>query len=210
MSAYFVTGTGTDVGKTFVTCTLLNARTGARGFKPIISGAPSDAEEIIKASGKGTLDEIALWRFAAPLSPHRAAALENAVIDTNALESWCREKSAGEGLTLIEGAGGVMTPITERYTMRDLAVALKLPVILVTGSYLGSISHTLSAIESLESRGVSIKALVLSESTGSAVTLAEAEAGLMPLLAHIPLRIVQPRVSSWKDAQAIRALAEKL
>jgi dethiobiotin synthetase len=220
MSAYFITATGTGVGKTFTSCALLHAaqkkNVAARAYKPIISGwsddDTTDTAQIIAASGAPcTVEEVSPWRFAAPLSPHRAAALEGKTIDPEALIAWCKQRAqVADGLTIIEGAGGVLVPITPAFTMRDLMVALQLPVILIAGSYLGTISHTLTAIEALESRELSIHAVVISETEGSSVTLAEAVAGLVPLLGTIPLHIVQPRVSSPREATAIAALLDHL
>lgn len=152
------------------------------------------------------IDSISPWRFAAPLSPHRAAALEQQTLDVNALIEWSRARATGEGLTLIEGVGGVMVPLTNTQTSLDWMAALGLPVILVTGSYLGSISHTLTALHALRARGLHVAALVMSENDGSTVTLDEAMAGLAPFITDISLRIVQPRVSSWREATAIHAL----
>lgn len=153
-----------------------------------------------------SIDSISPWRFAAPLSPHRAAALAQQTLDVDALLAWSRARITGEGLTLIEGVGGVMVPLTNHYTSLDWMAALGLPVILVTGSYLGSISHTLTALHALRARGLTVQALVISETEDSSVTLDEAIAGLAPFIADIPLRIVQPRVSSWREATAIHAL----
>lgn len=152
------------------------------------------------------IDNISPWRFAAPLSPHRAAALEGQTLDVNAVIEWSRARTKGEGLTLIEGVGGAMVPLTNTQTSMDWMAALGLPVILVTGSYLGSISHTLTALHALRTRGQHVAALVMSETEGSTVTLDEAITGLAPFIADIPLRIVQPRVSSWREATAIHAL----
>ncbi len=218
MSAYFITATGTGVGKTFTTCALLHAARAAgisaRGLKPVISGwdendPTSDIAMIQQAQGR-TTETTSLYHFTAPLSPHRAALLEGKQIDPKALEAWCHARMVGDGLTLIEGAGGVMVPLTDSYTQLDFMAGLKLPVILVVGSYLGTISHTLTALEVLRTRGLRIAALVMNESENSSVTLAEAEAGLAPFIGDIPLRIVQPRVFSWKEAAAIHTLVETL
>jgi dethiobiotin synthetase len=219
MTAYFITSTGTGVGKTFATCALLHAWRSqgidARGYKPIISGwsddAGTDTAQMIVAGGNvQKIDEVSPWRFAAPLSPHRAAALEGKSIDRLALLDWSREKINPTSITLIEGVGGVMVPLDDRHTVVDWMDALNLPIILVVGSYLGAISHTLTAIECLRVRGLNIAALVMSETADSAVPLAEAEAGLADFIADIPLRVVQPRVSSWREATAIAALAKEL
>ena len=215
MTTYFVAGAGTGVGKTFTTCALLHAsnqRTqSARGFKPVLSGWDSnndnDAAQILTANKhKQTLEEVSPWRFVAPLSPHRAAALEGKSIDTDALIAWTRAQMGGEGMTLIETVGGVMVPLTDNFTTLDWMEAVAAPVVLVTGSYLGSISHTLTALAALRARKLQVAALVMNETEGSSVTLAEAEAGLAPFIRDIPLQIIQPRVSSWQQASAIHVL----
>lgn len=216
MSAYFVTSTGTGVGKTFTTCALLHAAAKkgqqAQGYKPVISGwdgadAMSDTAQIIHASRAGlTVEDISPWRFAAPLSPHRAAALEHKTVDVEALVAWSRAQLGQEGLTLFEGVGGVMVPLTNRYTTLDWMTTLQLPVILVTGSYLGAISHTLTALHALRTHKLHVAALVMSETHGSSVTLEESMAGLAPYIDDIALRIAQPLVSSWREATAIHTL----
>ncbi len=181
MSAYFITGAGTDVGKTFVACGLVRALS-ARAIKPVASGfdagapAASDAGQLLAAMGRPmTEDEIAAicpWRFAAPLSPDMAAACEGKAIDFNAVVEFSRAVKPGETL-LVEGVGGVMVPLDHRHTTLDWMVALGFPVILVGGSYLGAMSHTLSAYEVLRTRGLKIAALVTSESPDSTVSLEE-------------------------------------
>lgn len=219
MSAYFITAAGTGVGKTFTTCALLHAaRTqgiAARGLKPVISGwdesAETDTAQIMAASGnQQTIDQVSPWRFSAPLSPHRAAALEDKAIDIVTLTQWTHEQARIQGLTLIETVGGVMVPLTNDATTLDWMAAVKLPAILVTGTYLGTISHTLTALAALRARAIPVAALILNESDGSTVTLAEAEAGLAPFIGDIPLRIVQPRVSSWQVATDIANLLKEL
>ena len=223
MSAYFIAAVGTGVGKTFTSCALLHAaRQQGRavgGFKPIISGwdagdNQSDTALILRASGTGdAVDVISPWRLAAPLSPHRAATLEGKHIDVDALVDWTRRTVAAAqpaALTLVETVGGVMVPLTDDATTLDWMAAVNLPVIVVTGSYLGAISHTLTALSVLRARSLAVAALVMNESDGSSVTLAEAEAGLAPFVADIPWRVTQPRVSSWEAATAIARLVEKL
>jgi dethiobiotin synthetase len=222
MSAYFITSTGTDIGKTFTTCALLhgaqNSGRAARAIKPLITGwkdgAANDTQALIEAANIGqTVAEVSPLRFAAPLSPHRAAVMDNASIDTHALEQKCHQEimaTPRDALLLIEGAGGVMVPIAPPYGMLDLMAALRVPAILVVGSYLGTISHTLTALAALQMRLIPVHAVVMCESAGSSVTLNEAEAGLFPLLPHLPLRVVQPLVSSWREANEIQALARQL
>lgn len=225
MSPYFVTGTGTNVGKTFTTCALLHAARmqgrNMRGLKPIISGwdeqdTHSDVRQIMEAASSLIPnpqplipDSISPWRFTAPLSPHQAAAMEGREIDVDEATDWLNDQIKNmckNELLLIEGAGGGMTPLTDNSTMLDLMEAVNLPVILVVGSYLGTITHTLTALAALRARGLKVAALVMNASDGNAATLAEAEAGLAPFIRDIPLRITQPRVSSWREARAIHAM----
>ncbi len=102
-----------------------------------------------------------------------------------------------------------MVPLDTRHTTRDWMAALNLPVILVAGSYLGTISHTLTAIAALRAAGLAIHALILNESQYSPVPLAELAASIHTHAA-LPLIVAQPRVSSWREAQAIHAFAREL
>ena len=216
MSAYFVAGAGTGIGKTFTTCALVRGLrmrgVNAQGFKPIISGFDvtdmnSDTAQIIEVNGAShSVDDVSPWRFSAPLSPHRAALLESTSIDTGRLVAWTRSAAQKSAISLIETVGGVMVPLNDTQTTLDWMEEVNLPVILVTGSYLGAINHTLMSLAVLRGRRLSVRAIVLNESEGSTVTLAEAEAGLKPFISDIPLRIVQPRVSSYQQASAIQAM----
>lgn len=178
MSALFVTGTGTDIGKTFVSAALLRALT-AQGLtievsKPVVSGfdpaspAGSDPAELLEAIGRPvtaeTLSAVSPWQFAAPLSPPLAARLEGRQLDFKPVLEHCRARVAIGAPLLIEGAGGVMSPLSDDSTMLDLAAGLSLPVLLVAGSYLGTISHTLTALLALRSAGVGVLAVAISES----------------------------------------------
>src|SRR6185437_8998899 len=118
------------------------------------------------------VDRISPWRFAAPLSPDMAAAAEGKSVDFAALLADSRARIAAKpDVLLIEGVGGIMVPLDDRRTVLDWMEALALPVLLVAGSYLGTISHTLSAVDVLTRRGLKIAALVISESEGSTVGL---------------------------------------
>jgi dethiobiotin synthetase len=156
MSAIFVTAAGTDIGKTFVACGLVRALQ-ARGrkvaaLKPIASGfVPTDPERsdsgrLLAALGRPvtteTIAQVSPWRFAAALSPDMAAAREGRTVDFAAVVGFCRDAVATrDGALLIEGIGGVMTPLDARHTVLDWMAALDIPIVLVAGSYLGAISH---------------------------------------------------------------------
>lgn len=176
----FISGAHTDVGKTYVACAILQAAR-AKGLsvealKPVVSGfdprdwSQSDPGRLLAALGRPltleTLDAISPLRFDAALSPPMAARLQGYDLRLARLTDFCRSGLAASAadLTLVEGVGGVMSPISEDGTGLDLMLALGMPTVLVGGSYLGAISHTLTAIETLRGRGLPIHAVVVSQS----------------------------------------------
>ncbi len=222
MTAFFVTGAGTDIGKTHIACALLRAwRTrglACAAFKPVLSGfdeasaAESDAGRLLSALGAevnaATVNAITPWRYSAPLSPPAAARAEGRDIPYGAVVEACRRLiGAHDGAALIEGAGGVMSPIAADKTNLDLIAALNLPALLVTGSYLGAISHTLTAVEALAARRVKLAAIVVSQSVASAEPLAGTAASLAAF--HDGPIFVAPRFVSGTPPE-IKALADIL
>jgi dethiobiotin synthetase len=207
---FFITSSGTGIGKTFVT-TALCRQLQAQAVKPIISGYdPNDAESdlalILGSCGlpASQVDAISPWRFAAPLAPNLAAAKEDKVIVFEKLVAFCKERAlAAPDIFLVEGCGGVMAPITHQHTCLDWMAALGWPVILVVGSYLGSISHTLTALEALRARNICVQAIVISESENSSVSLYETAEGLASFIPSAMPVITVPRVQVsvelWKD-----------
>ena len=186
MAAHFITSTGTGIGKTLTTALLLRqlaaAGRPARAIKPVLSGfdrqsaAESDAGILLSAMGlpitTKAIAEIAPWRFAAPLSVDMAAAREGRSVDFNALVAWCRAQQ-GDDKRLIEGAGGVMAPLDDRHVMRDWIAALDIPALLVTGSYLGTLSHSLTALVALREHGIRVAAAIVAATPGSTVSVEE-------------------------------------
>lgn len=178
MKGYFVTATGTDIGKTFCTAGIVRARPGLRAIKPLLSGyvpgEASDSSLLLAAMGQeettARINAITPWRFTAPLSPDMAAAREGQVIAYDELLAFCRAEiaAAPDGL-LIEGAGGAAVPLTATKLTADWIKDLTLPALLVSGTYLGSISHCLTTAEFLLKRGVPVKAVLLNESLNAPV-----------------------------------------
>lgn len=203
---FFITSSGTGIGKTLVTASLCHQLRGqgktVNALKPIISGwnesdEESDTAILLRSLGRPfnakSIECISPWRFHAPLSPDMAAREEGDSIDFSALTAFCAQPDEAE-YSFIEGVGGVMVPLTDRHTVLDLMEVLKFPVILVVGSYLGSLSHTLTALEALRSRGLEVRAIVISESESSTVPLAEIYKTLHNFT-RIPM-ITLPRVAS--------------
>jgi dethiobiotin synthetase len=189
MTAIFVSATGTDVGKTFVTAGLIRHFRGlgrtVDAIKPVVSGfdpaalAASDPGALLTALGRPLTpeetDRISPWRFKAPLSPDMAAAHEGRAIDFAHVVTFCTKsiESTRAAQLFIEGIGGVMVPLDASHTVLDLITALRIPLLLVAGSYVGTISHTLTALQVLARRNVDVAAVVVSESKSSAAALDE-------------------------------------
>lgn len=179
MRALFIAGAHTDVGKTYVACALIAAaRTqglSVEAFKPAVSGidpadwAESDPGRLLAALGRpltpANLETMSPLRFTAALSPPMAARLEGRDLRLKTLVDLCQTAlcAGSPDLMLIEGAGGVMSPLSEDATNLDLMAALGLPVVLVGGSYLGSISHTLTAAKVIQDHGLPLAAVVISQ-----------------------------------------------
>jgi len=186
MTTLFVTASGTDVGKTFTTLRLIDELTAAgyrvRALKPVASGfdaanpSASDTGALLSAQGleptTANLDAVSPWRFAAPLSPDMAAARERRALPFAALVDFCRAPHAAD-VTLIEGIGGVMVPLDDTHTVLDWVVALDAPALLVVGSYLGTLSHSLTAAAALQTRGARVAGVIVSESAEQPAPAAE-------------------------------------
>ncbi len=207
MPALFVSAVGTDVGKTYVACALISAlrkqKRPVDAFKPVLSGFDgpdgSDAARLLQALGRplSDLDRMSPLRFKAPLAPPSAARAEGHALTLSDLAARCRERMAEtDGLLLIEGAGGIMSPLAEGATNLDLAAELNLPILLVTGSYLGAVSHTLTALEAIKARKLAVAAIVVSESEGDPPPLSEITDALQTFAAAIPA-VVATRGKTW-------------
>lgn len=153
----FVTGIGTEVGKTVVSAILVEALK-ANYWKPIQAGSLDDTDTMRVQSWVSHSDAHFYkesYRLKQPMSPHASARIDGIEIG---LEQIQIPKS--EVPLVIEGAGGLMVPLNEKLLIIDLIQALKVPVILVSRNYLGSINHTLLSIESLKTRGIEIAGVV--------------------------------------------------
>jgi len=193
VTAIFITATGPDVGKTLVVASLIRhlqqIGRAVDVIKPIVCGyepaqaASSDLATLIAALelpfSPETIERMAPWRFRAALPPELAAQYEKRHIDFDDVVAYC--KAAVEqrrGVLLIEGVGGIMTPLDPNRTVLDVMMALRLPLILVTGSYRGALSHTLTALDSLFRRDMTLLATIVSETPGSKVPLEEVVASI--------------------------------
>jgi dethiobiotin synthetase len=216
VAAIFITATGTDVGKTFVAASLIrHLRQMGRlvdALKPVVSGfdpdaaAASDPGVLLHALGlpvtPAEIDRISPWRFRAALSPDLAASLEGRSVDIDAVVTFCQSAiDQRRDILLIEGVGGVMVPLNDTRTILDVMMALQLPHILVTGSYLGTISHTLTALDALYQRNLKVLATIVSETPGSSVPLDDTVAAIARFADPvIGLPRQQPRQESSQES----------
>ncbi len=224
MSAIFVTATGTDIGKTFVARGLIGALR-ARGravaaLKPVMSGfepteaAGSDGGLLLAALGRPvtpeTIARMSPWRFALPLAPDMAAAREGRRLDYEGMIDFCRTAMAeNRDALLIEGVGGAMSPVDSEHTVLDWMTALRLPLILVAGSYLGTISHTLTALDAIARRGLTVASVVISESAGSPVALAETRDAIARFAPQVDV-VALPRLAGKPEHAAFDRIAARL
>lgn len=166
----FVTGTGTEVGKTVVAATIAHtlAAEGQRVhvFKPAVTGLDEGVETdhalLRRASGSDQSDEqIAPYRYGPPASPHLAAQLAGEEIDPERLRQAARTAAEDADVLVCEGVGGLLVPLSPTYLVRDLAADLGYPLVVVASPGLGTINHTLLTIESARTTGLHVAAAVL-------------------------------------------------
>ena len=186
---YFIAAIGTDIGKTFLVENLCRILPNVMAIKPIASGfnddKNSDSAKILAALNLEisltNISAITPWRFKEALSPHFAAQISGNNIDFSAVKKFCEEKISeaknSDNFLFIEAAGGVMTPINNNHTFLDLAAELQIPVLLLSANYLGSISHTLCAIEALKCRELVIEKIIINSElplqTKSAISMVD-------------------------------------
>lgn len=169
MTAFFVAGTDTEIGKTFVTCTLLHAARNrglsAIGMKPIAAGAETVNGEFInedaaRLRAAGSFDPgLALlnpYCLTSPIAPHIAAAEEGVRIDAGRIRDAFAALTTRADVVFVEGVGGFRVPLDDDYDTADLARDMGLPVILVVGMKLGCINHALLTAEAIAARGLNL------------------------------------------------------
>jgi dethiobiotin synthetase len=202
--AWFLTGTDTEIGKTFIACALLHAARAsgrsALGMKPVAAGAEDidgvrineDAARLLAA---GSFDPGLQWLnpycLSQPVAPHIAAATEGVSIDPSHILKAFRLLQTQADVVIVEGVGGFRVPLDDHYDTADLAVDLGLPVILVVGMRLGCINHALLTVEAIRARGLRLAGWIANCITADMPRLDENIAALQqrisaPLLGVVP------------------------
>lgn len=208
MSALLVTGTDTDVGKTFVTCALAHAlRTQGRRvtvMKPVETGVttvPDDAERLrTAAADDAPLDEICPYRFAAPLAPTVAARAEGRRVDVDHLVALVTQRAAAADVLLVEGAGGLLVPLDGALTYADLAVRCALPVLIVGANRLGTVNHSALTARVAAAVGLIVRGFVLSQPAPTTDESAATNAGEITALTGLRCRGTLGHLRDPRDA----------
>lgn len=158
--ACFLCGTGTDVGKSVVCAGLLQAMPFAQAIKVVQTGDTLlDQHLYAEASPRSRVRTLRHFRY--PASPHLAAEREGRAVDFDALVREAREEALQARMTLLEGAGGVMSPLSATHTFLDCMTALGFPVVLVVGNVLGAISHALLSLGALRNAGLHVEGVII-------------------------------------------------
>ncbi len=227
-SGTFVTGTGTEIGKTVVAAVLARtlatdgrsvavfkpALTGmdefpdydeaaARGASDSIVGLPDHAILRAAARSSQTDDEIAPYRFDPPMSPHLAAGLAGVEIDPERVMAAARAAADGVEDIVCEGAGGLLVPLSPTWTMRSCAVELGYPLVVVAPPGLGAINHTLLTVEAARSVGLKVAAVVLNPWPEEPTPIEADNRETIAALAGVPVltlpRIDLSRPDTWPE-----------
>ena len=212
--AWFVTGTDTEVGKTFVTCALLhvlrNQGVSAIGMKPIAAGTDADGknddvEALIAASGvQAPRELINPYLFQPAIAPHIAAAEEGRRIDIGSIVTAFNTLGGMADAVLVEGVGGFCVPLGPDCDTADLAEKLQLPVILIVGMRLGCINHALLTQQAIAARGLKLAGWIANRNDPEMSRFEENLAALTERIAAPLLGIIPANCTPEKAAELIR------
>lgn len=200
MANYFITGIGTNVGKTIAAAILTEALQ-ADYWKPIQTGYLEGADKntvmrLISNSKTAFHNEI--YSYKEPASPHIAAALENSNVVINKIALPHTQNNI-----IIEGAGGILVPLNNTDFVIDIAKKLEAKIVLVCRNYLGCINHSLLSIDYLMKNGFNVKGLILNGSFDSAVKSAIVNYAKLPVIAELPDLTVITKETILAQAQNV-------
>ncbi len=189
--SFFITGTDTGVGKTYVSCLLIEALrvagVDAVGYKPVACGDREDAMLLAEASGGLDPDEVNPIFLNTPVAPYVAGLLENRQVDRQAMLDGFKHLAARHATVIVEGAGGWEVPLDAGYRVADLAADLKIPVIIVAENRLGALNHILLTVASIQARGLVCHGIILNQLHDEMDTAMITNKGVIADLAGVPL-----------------------
>lgn len=213
---FFITGTGTGVGKTFFSRLLVRAlrSTGldAVGMKPICCGDRDDAEALVSASDHAlTLNECNPVWMRPPVSPYTASMMEGRHVDLDLIRDQYRQLRARFPAVLVEGVGGWRVPLRRDYFVSDLAVDMGQPVLVVAVNELGALNHTLLTVEAVRQTGLSCAGIIFNHRTGEQDAAIFTNRAVLEELTDVPILLeISPGQTEIPAAglQKIRAAAK--
>lgn len=176
MRPIFISGIGTEIGKTIVSAVLVE-KLKADYWKPVQSGGLDDSDSMLVESlisNEITFIHPEAYRLTEPFSPHKSAALDGIIIELNNINL-----PKTDNQLIIEGAGGLMVPLNDKDLIIDLVKKFDADLVLVSKNYLGSINHTLMSVELLKNRNIPIRKLIFSgDSNPSSEEIIQKQTGL--------------------------------
>lgn len=190
---FFITGTDTDAGKTYITSLLTRSLRKAGmdtvAMKPVSCGEPEDTQRLFAAAdGAISMEEITPVSYRTPLAPIEAARLEGRSFDQEEILPTFRHLRSTHRSLLVEGVGGWLVPLTENYSTADLAKEMGLPVLLVVRNRLGSLNHALLTLESIKAHGLTCGGIVINNHPADDGDLSrEGNRRLLPKLTDVPI-----------------------
>ena len=189
--SFFITGTDTGVGKTYVTClileTLRKLGQDAVGYKPVACGDRYDAIQLAAVSGGLELDDVNPVYFSAPVAPYVAGMLSNHQADPALWIAGFDRLAARHSKVFVEGAGGWEVPIAPNYRISDLAADLSLPVILVAANKIGALNHIILTVNAIRAKGLACAGIILNQLEDEMDTAMITNKGVVEELAGVPL-----------------------
>jgi dethiobiotin synthetase len=189
--SFFITGTDTGVGKTYVTRLIIaSLRAEGRdvvGYKPIACGDRQDAVILAAVSGGLDLNEINPVHLNTAVAPYVAGLLENRTVVVAELLAGFHHLAARHEQVIVEGAGGWEVPLAPNYRVSDLAVDLKLPVVVVAGNKLGALNHLILTVNAIRAKGLICAGIVLNQLEDEMDTAMITNKGVVEDLTGVPL-----------------------
>ena len=204
MKGLFITGTDTGVGKTYLTSLLTRSLRSqglpAIALKPVASGDRSDAGKLSEAMGTGLpLTKINPIHFAAPLAPYAAGLLENRPFPWDILRSHWKEITGHHaGPFLVEGLGGWRVPLDSTHTVREWALELGLPVLVVCRASLGTLNHTLLTVDSIRQTGLSVAGIVMNFHAAPEDDATRTNPGILEEWSKLPVAKLTAGLKAWE------------
>jgi dethiobiotin synthetase len=189
---YFVTGTDTGVGKTYVSALLIRALRRAGfdtvGLKPICCGDRADAEVLHAAANRElSLDDVNPVWFRFPAAPYTAAMVENRLPDLDQIRERYARIRAGRVSVIVEGVGGWLVPILRDFSVADLAAEMGLPVVVVAANRLGVLNHTLLTVQAIQRRGLKCAGVILNNLVADRDSVASTNRAVLEELLEVPV-----------------------